>query len=227
MIEDMQLRGMSEKTQDAYVRAVRQLAEHYGKSPDQISEEELRQYLLYLKNIKRAPRSTCTVALSGIKFFYQHTLQREWPTLALARVPRVKTLPIVLSTEVRRVLACLRLPRYRVCLSTMVRLRSPQVYACGLRVREGVHLQVGDIDGTRMVVHVRQGKGGKDRCVPLPLSTLDMLRMYWRTHRHAVWLFPAKTRGGVPPSTASRPMSVSSVQRAFRVNFRPIRGHRF
>jgi site-specific recombinase XerD len=81
MVEDMQLRGLSEKTQEAYVRAVRQLAEHYGKSPAQISEEELRQYFLYLKNDKQVSPSTFTVALCGIKFLFQHTLSREWPTL--------------------------------------------------------------------------------------------------------------------------------------------------
>ncbi len=103
MIEDLQLRGLSKKTQDAYVRAVRQLAEHYDKSPDRITEEELRQYFLYLKNVKRASRSACTIALCGIKFFYQYTLKREWVTFELVRPPREKKLPVVLSTaEVRR-----------------------------------------------------------------------------------------------------------------------------
>jgi integrase/recombinase XerD len=191
------------------VRAVRQLAAYYHRSPDQISEEELRQYLLYLKNVKGASRSACTIALCGLKFFYQHTLQREWTTLELARVPRAKTLPVVLSREeVRRVLACLRLPVYRACLST--------IYACGLRLQEGVYLQVGDIDSGRMVVRVRQSKGRKDRHAPLPVSTLAMLRGYWRSHRHAVWLFPARTADGRHPSQAERPVSVSSVQRAFR-----------
>jgi integrase/recombinase XerD len=87
MVEDMQLRGLSEKTQEAYVRAVRQLAEHYGKSPDRINEEELRQYFLYLKNDKQAASSTLNVTLNGIKFFYQHTLRREWPTFDLVRSP--------------------------------------------------------------------------------------------------------------------------------------------
>jgi integrase/recombinase XerD len=209
MIEDMQLRGLSEKTQDAYARAVRQLAEHYGRSPDRIGEEELRQYLLYLKNIKQASRSACAVALSGLKFLYRHTLQREWPTLEWARVPRAKTLPVVLSREeVRQILDCLRLPVYRACLST--------IYACGLRVQEGVHLQVGDIDSPRRVVRVRQSKGRKDREVPLPESTLEILRGYWCLHRHPVWLFPARTAAGLHPSQAERPVSVSSVQRAFR-----------
>jgi site-specific recombinase XerD len=191
------------------VRAVRQLAEYYHKSPDQITEEELRQYFLYLKNQKRVSASTFSVALCGIKFFYQHTLQQEWVTLELARAPKEKRLPVVLSREeVRQILHCLRLPVYRVCLST--------IYACGLRVREGVGLQVGDIDNARLVIHVRQSKGRKDRDVPLPVSTLEMLRQHWCTHRHPVWLFPARTAAGVPPCQASGPRSVSSVQRAFR-----------
>jgi len=205
----MQLRGLAEKTQDAYLRAVRQLAEHYSKSPDQISEEELRQYFLYLKNVKRTSSSAFSIALCGIKFFYQHTLQREWATFDLARAPREKRLPTVLSREeVRRILDCLRLPVYRACLST--------IYACGLRVKEGVHLQVGDIDSARMVMHVRQSKGRKDRDVPLPESTLVVLRQYWCTHRHRVWLFPARTKVAVPLCQASRPVSVSSVQKAFQ-----------
>ena len=96
MVEDMQLRGLSEKTQEAYVRAVRQLAEHYGESPDRISEEELRQYFLYLKNDKQVSRNTFGVALNGIKFFYRHTLRQEWPTLNLVRPARENTLPVVL-----------------------------------------------------------------------------------------------------------------------------------
>ena len=199
MVEDMQLRGLSEKTQEAYVRAVRQLAEHYGKSPAQISEEELRQYFLYLKNDKQVSPSTFTVALCGIKFLFQHTLRREWPTLDLVRPHKEKKLPVVLSVgEVRSILGRIRLPRYRVCLST--------IYTCGLRLREGIHLQVRDIDSDRMVVHVRHGKRGKDRYVPLPDCTLEMLRRYWSTHRHPEWLFPASTPLGVPPSTATKPM---------------------
>jgi integrase/recombinase XerD len=209
MIEDMQLRGLSEKTQDSYLRAVRQLAEHYARSPDRISEEELRQYFLYLKNKRCVSSSAFSIALCGIKFFYERTLQREWTTFALARVPKEKRLPTVLSREeVRRILDCLRVPVYRACLST--------IYACGLRIQEGVNLQVGDIDSARMVVRVRQGKGRKDRDVPLPVSTLEMLRQYWCTHRHPMWLFPSSTKAGISPCRASGSVSVSSVQKAFR-----------
>ena len=123
MIEDMQLHSFAERTQDSYLRAVRQLAAYFNKPPDQINEEELRQYFLYLKNVKKASRSTITVALCGIKFFYERTLQRQWATLALLHPPQEKKLPVVLSVgEVRQVLDRERHWHYRVCLST--------IYAC-------------------------------------------------------------------------------------------------
>ena len=203
MIEDMQLRGLARKTQEAYVRAVRQLAEYGGKSPEHISETELRQYFLYLKNEKRVSPSGFTVALCGIKFFYEYTLHREWALLDLARPTREKKLPLVLSREeVQRILGCLRRPRYQACLST--------IYGCGLRLQEGVHLQVQDLDSDRMMVHVRHGKGAKDRYVPLPAALLPRLRQFWCTHRHPVWLFPS------PRPPHDRPMCVSGVQRAFK-----------
>ena len=205
-IEDLQLRGLSARTQESYVRVVRQLAEHYGKSPEVISEEELRQYLLYLKNEKHAARNTCTLALCSLKLFYQQTLKREWPTLDFVRPAREKKLPVVLSVaEVRRLLSCVHQPRYRMCLSA--------IYACGLRLQEGVHLQVGDIDGERHLVHVRHGKGNKDRYVALPQRLLEQLRAYWRTHRHPTWLFPGAPRAG---QLSPAPMCESGVQRALQ-----------
>jgi integrase/recombinase XerD len=201
-IEDLQLRGLSPRTQDSYVRVVRQLAEHYGKSPDVLTEEELRQYLLYLKNEKHAARNTCTLALCSLKFFYQQTLKRDWPVLNFVRPAREKKLPVVFSVEeVQQILGCVRKTRYRVCLST--------IYACGLRLMEGVQLPVADVDGARMVVHVRHGKGGQDRYVPLPRRTLELLREYWSSHRDPVWLFP-----GMTPSGGS--MCATGVQRAFK-----------
>jgi len=135
MLEDLQLREMSPRTQQMYVRAVSQLARHYNKSPALINDEELRQYFLYLKNVKRYSRSASTIALCGIKFFYRFTLKRQFPTLELARSPHEKKLPAVLSREeVRRILAEVRLERYRACLST--------IYSCGLRLIEGTRLAV-------------------------------------------------------------------------------------
>jgi integrase/recombinase XerD len=209
MIECLQLRGLSARTQEMYVRAVRQLAEHYHKSPDVITEEELRQYFLYIQNVKQYSRSASTIALCGIKFFFEQTLHRDWTTLRFVRAPREKKLPVILSfEEVRRLLGCVRLPRYRVCLST--------IYSCGLRLQEGTHLHVQNIDSARQLIHVRHGKGGKDRYVPLPQWTLEQLRQYWITHRHPVLIFPAPGRGRTGLSTATVPMPRSSVQGAFR-----------
>lgn len=209
MLEDLQRRSLSERTQEMYVRAVRQLAEHDHKSPDRITEEELRDYFLYLKNVKHYSRSASTIALCGIKFFYTHTLRREWTTLTFVRPPREQKLPVILSREeVRTLLAHLHLLRYRVCLTT--------IYSCGLRLQEGTHLQVPAIDAARMCIHVRHGKGAKDRYVPLPQRTLPMLRSYWVTHHNPVWIFPAPGRAGTGMSTATQPMPRSSVQDAFR-----------
>jgi len=203
MIEDMQLRGFAVRTQEAYLSAVRQLAKYYRKPPDQINEEELRQYFLFLKNEKRAARATCTIALCGIKFFFERTLGREWKTFEFLRPAKEKRLPVVLSrAEVRSILAHVHRRQYRVCLTT--------IYACGLRLLEGVQLQVKEIDGERQLLHIDQGKGGKDRCIPLPSACLKMLRLHWQTHRNPLWLFPS------PREDVNQPMSEAGVQRAFR-----------
>ena len=208
MIECLQLRGLAERTQEAYTRAVRQLAAHYHKSPDQISEAELRQYFLYLKNVKHYSRNTMTVAICGIRFFYEQTLQRNWAIFGIVRPAPEKKLPVILSlAEVRHILGRIRLLRYQVCLTT--------IYSCGLRLQEGTHLQVADIDSARLMIHVRHGKGAKDRYVPLPERTLQLLRQYWRTHHNPVLLFPAEGRDHIDLARSTEPMSKSSVQDAF------------
>jgi site-specific recombinase XerD len=192
------------------VAGVRHLAEHYRRSPDQLTEEELRQYFLYSANEKKVARATATIALCGIKFFFEHTLQRQWSTLRFVRPPREKRLPVVLSRdEVRRILAEVRIPVYRACLTT--------IYACGLRLLEGARLQVPDVDSGRMVLHIH-GKGKQDRYVPLPQPTLALLRTFWRTHRSPVWVFPAPTRHGLQHALAhgGGPVTRSSLQSAFR-----------
>jgi integrase/recombinase XerD len=203
METDMQLHGLSAQTQEAYVRAVRQLANHYQRSPDRIIEEELRQYFLYLKSTRCVSNSTFRIALCGIKFFYEQTLQRTWHTLQLVRPAKENKLPVVLSfEEVRQILSCVRHERYRVCLST--------IYACGLRLQEGTQLQVAEIDGARKMLHILQGKGNRDRYVPLPDTVLARLRRFWGTHRNRTWLFPSMMR-------MDQPLSGSGVQRAFHL----------
>lgn len=210
MIEDLQLCGYSERTRQAYVDAVRHLANHLGKSPERISEQELRDYFLHLKNVKKVARGTATIALCGIKFLFERTLKRRWGTFELVRPPRVKKLPVVLGRdEVRRTLECVRIAVYRVCLTT--------IYACGLRLMEGARLEVPDVDSSRMLLHIH-GKGRKDRYVPLPEAALERLREHWRTHRSPRWLFPAPTRHGLAHSLAhdAGPVTRSSLQSAFR-----------
>jgi site-specific recombinase XerD len=209
MMEDLQLRGYSARTQEAYVHAVGQLAAHFHRSPDLITEDDLRAYFLYLTNVKHFAAASFTIVLCGIKFFFVRTLGRDWKLLDLVRPRREKKLPVVLShEEVLRIIHCVRLPVYRACLTT--------IYACGLRLSEGARLQVPDVDSHRMVLHIH-GKGGQDRYVPLQNRTLEILREHWRTHRSPQWLFPAPVRRGTRyfvPEGAS-PVSRSSLQSAF------------
>ena len=174
-----------------------------------ISEEELRQYFLFIKNVKHYSRNTMTVAICGIRFFYEQTLNRHWAIFGIVRPAPDKKLPVILSREeVRQILDRIRLPRYQVCLKT--------IYACGLRLQEGTHLQVADLDSARMMIHVCHGKGAKDRYVPLPQRTLELLRQYWATHRNPVLLFPTAGRHHIDLAKSSEPLSRSSVQNAFR-----------
>jgi len=212
-LEDLQLHGYAETTQGMYMRAVRLLSYHYHKSPETITEEELRSYFLYIKNDKEWSRSTYTINLCGIKYFYQHTLQKQWPVLGLVRPHKNTKLPVILSRdEVLRILACVHLPQYRVCLQV--------IYSCGLRLQEATHLKISDIDSARMMLHIHHGKGGKDRYVPLPERTLELLREYWSSHRNPVWIFPVGTRGGKGHSTATRCLGMHSVWIAFHLAYR-------
>ena len=210
MLDDMQLKGYSPRTQEAYSNAVCQLAAYFRRSPDLLTEEDLRQYFLFLTREKKVARATATIAMCGVKFFFQTTLHREWTSLALLRPAPDHRLPAVLTREeVRDILQCVRIPVYRACLTT--------IYACGLRLLEGAHLKPSQVDGKRGLVHVH-GKGSHDRFVPLADATLAMLRELWRTHRSHDWLFPAPPRRGVPVAlrNVSRAVDRSSLQSAFK-----------
>jgi site-specific recombinase XerD len=210
MIEDLKLQGYSDRTVEAYTNAVLYLARFYSQSPDQLTQEQVRHYLVHLATVKKVARSTHTIALCGIKFFYQRTLGRQWRVLDVARPKKEKKLPVVLSRdEVRNILTRIKSPVYRACLTT--------IYSCGLRLLEGAHLQVPHIDGARSMLLV-PGKGGKDRYVPLPTATLALLREHWRTHRHPLLLFlaPGRTPSQPPPEEAARPVTSDSVQKAFK-----------
>jgi hypothetical protein len=134
MQQDLQLAGLGERTQEAYLRAVRQLAAHFRRPPDQLREEHLREYFLFLKNDKQFASPSLKIAFYGIRFFYTHTVPRKWETLQKLRVPRQKTLPDVLTRdEVRQLIETVRTPHNKAYLWT--------VYSLGLRLQEGLNLQ--------------------------------------------------------------------------------------
>jgi len=190
MIEDMRLHGLSEATQRTYLDAIANLAAHFKRSPEQLTDDELRQFFVHLTQTQRRAKSTVRVHLFAVKFLYRYTLRRPSPTLDLLRIKRHRKLPVVLAhSEVRTLLAAIRRPAARISAILM--------YSYGLRVSEAVHLRIEDIDSRRMVLAVRNGKGRQDRYVPLPQRTLVLLRDYWREHRPAYWLFP--DRSGLRP----------------------------
>jgi integrase/recombinase XerD len=165
-LEDLRLRGLAPKTQQCSVAAVHQLAPHDRRAPDQIREEEIRQYFLFLLPEKGGAESTFRLHLEGIRFFYERPLKRPWPVVELMRPRKPPKQPVVLSaSEVRSLLALVEPPKAQMCLRL--------VDACGLRLTAGTPLQVADIDAQRMLVRVRQGTGGKDRLVPLALQVLE------------------------------------------------------
>ena len=205
----LQLAGMSERTQQCYSRSVRMLSDFFNKTPDRISEQELQDYFLHRKNVDKWSAATMRICYSGIKFFFVNVLKRQWHTLELVHAKREQRLPTVLSVKtVRSILDTVNTPQNKAYLTT--------VYSCGLRLNEGLNLQVSDIDSERMRIHVHRGKGAKDRYVPLPESTLDILRNYWKLHRNPAWLFPRLGRSGKEGPTATIPMAKASVQGALR-----------
>jgi site-specific recombinase XerD len=209
MQEDMALRGLSARTQEAYVAAVQQLVDWVGKPPRQIGDEDLRRYFLELTTRRHYARATITIALCGIKLFFEQTLRQPWPTLQVVRPAPASRLPVVLTREeVACVLSHVTVDLYRACLTT--------IYACGLRLLEGARLQPGAIDAARGVVHIH-GKGSHDRMVPMPEGILAMLRALWRTHRSPDWVFPARPRHGVPRGVAQPggPVGGCTLQSAF------------
>jgi len=199
-IDDLRVRNRSPKTIEAYVAGVVRFAKHFGRSPDQLGPEDVRSFQLHLLD-RQVSWSQFNQTVCALRFLYAVTLGRseQLPLIPYGKIPR--KLPDVLSPqEVLRLLDAAPPGRDRVLLQV--------VYACGLRLGELLHLRITDIDSARMVVHVRQGKGGKDRLVPLSARLLAELRAYWQQYRPTTWLFPGATPG--------RPLNHSSVQRPFQ-----------
>lgn len=184
--EHLSLRSVSTRTREEYGRYLRKLAEHTGRDPATLGEDEARAYLLYLKEQKRYAPGSMRIAVAALRMFYHAMLERNWRVFATVRSPDRQKLPTVLTREqVAKLLGTLTQPRFRVLLTL--------IYSCGLRVGEALKLEVRDIQAAQRRIHIREGKGGKDRFVPLPDSLLKMLRTFWASHRHARLLLTRHT----------------------------------
>ena len=178
----LKLQGMSENTIDAYSRAVRRLAERYEQCPDRLSIEQLETYFSAL--VDSHSWSTVKIDRIGLQFFWKHVLKQNWQWLEIVKAPKIQSLPDILTVaEIERLIMATCQLRYRVFLLT--------TYSLGLRLSETLALEVGDIDAARKQVHIRRGKGHKDRFVPLPDLTYQALRSLWAKHKHPRFLFPA------------------------------------
>ena len=199
MIEDLQVRNYARATQENYVRYVARFAKHFGRSPDQLGPEEVRAFQVHLVNEAKVSYGSLSQHVNALRFLYRVTLDKPWVIEKIPHPRLEKRLPVIPSRdEVLRFLDGISNIKHRAILTTC--------YAAGLRVSEVVHLRVEDIDSPRMVIRVCQGKGKRDRIVPLSPKLLEILRAYWHAVRpRSDWLFPGRDPG--------RPICPRSVQR--------------
>ena len=185
MIDDLRVRNRSVHTINTYIACVAQFARHFGKSPESLGPEEIRQYQVYLVNERHVCLSYLVQVVCALRFLYCVTLGRDWAITQIPCPRRPRKLPVVLSqAEVTLFFDAIGSLKYLAMLMT--------AYAGGLRVSEVTQLRVADIDSSRMVIRVCQGKGRKDRYVMLAPTLLEVLRLYWRQQRPTTWLFPGK-----------------------------------
>lgn len=206
-MRELKLQGMSEATIEGYSRAVRRVHNTTGRRPDELTKHELKRYFHDL--VQTHSWSTIKIDRNGLQFFWKHVLHRDWDWIEIVKPPVSKTLPAVLSIEeVHAVINAIKKERYQACIFT--------IYSMGLRMTEGLHLKVGNIDSTRMMVHIQKGKGQKDRYVPLPKATLMVLRKYWLTHRNQNLMFPSIAGVRKDPANIKTTMDCGSMQKAMK-----------
>jgi len=206
-VSALKRQGKAESTIDVYARAVRRVAEYWDCCPDKLTVEQLEAHFDAL--VQSHSWSTVKVDRSGLQFFYEHVLKRPWTWVNMVKPPQVRALPDILSLgEIERLINGTRELRYQTFMLV--------AFSMGLRLGEALSLQVGDIDSSRMKVHVRRGKGSKDRLVTLPQMTLLALRRYWRTHRHEQLIFP-HGRSSEERHDANSPMDRGGVQKALKM----------
>jgi len=195
MAEDMLIRNLAPRTIDSYTYHVDRFAKHFGKLPEDLGPEQIREFQLWMIEEKKCSWSSFNQAVCGLRFLYTYTLPRPWVVQMIPFGNRPKKLPVVLGQEeVHRLIQCVTHPKHRAVLLTL--------YAAGLRLSEATHLKLPDIDSARMQLRIVQAKGRKDRYVPLSPRLLEELRAYWKLDRPTVYLFPGKT-DQVPLSSAT------------------------
>lgn len=216
----VELRDYAPATKDEYVRYVRVTARHCGQDPATLTQDQLREFFLHVRQSKRYSPVALNSLKCSLRLFFRGHLQigQDWRVFEDLRIHRGQTLPVVLNREeVAKLLRTIRTPRFQVCLTL--------IYHCGLRVSEAVQLTVPDLKGRAGHLLVRAGKGRKDRAVPVAEPMLAMLRDFWRSHRHPQWLFPAPgndwrydhTKLNERLADATTHLSISAVQNAFRL----------
>ncbi len=199
----LKLQGLQPKTIEAYSRGIRRIADYFDGHLDDLSQDQLLDYFHSL--LDRLSWSAVKLDLYGLKFFYTHVLNKPWVDIPMIKPPRCTRIPdIVTIKEAQQLFMSTRRLSYRVFYFT--------IYSMGLRLGEGLNLEVGDIDATRMRVHIRNAKGNKDRLVPLPINTLQVLRQFWALHRHPKFMFPNRTRGLEGAHLAESPLDRGGIQ---------------
>jgi site-specific recombinase XerD len=205
--QHLKLKGLQPKTIDAYTRAMARIGQYFNYQVDDLSECQLTDYFTHL--LKTHSWSTVKLDLYGLKFFYQHVLKKSWKHVDLIKPPRATRIPDIVSIEeALRLFAATNKLSYRVFFFT--------TYSMGLRLGEGLRLSIGDIDAQRQRVLIRNAKGNKDRFVPLPAMTLNVLRRFWSIHRNPILLFPNRKGGLKGSASALTPLDKGGVQAALR-----------
>jgi integrase/recombinase XerD len=206
-LKHLKLKGLQPKTIEAYARAIRRVGAYFDYRVDDLCEQQLTDYFTDL--LASHSWSSVKLDLYGLKFYYTHVLRKPWVAPHLIKPPKAQRLPdIVTVEEAQRLFLATRTLSYRVFFFT--------VYSLGLRLGEGLRLQVGDIDAERQRVHIRDAKGNKDRLVPLPAATLGLLRRFWQVHRNPVLLFPNRHGGLKSAHLATTPLDRGGVQTTLR-----------
>ena len=205
LLQHLTLKGLQPSTIDAYSRAIRRVCNHFNYHIYDLTEQQLVDFFVDLRSTHSW--SAVKQDLYGLKFFYRYVLDIKWPHIDLVKSPRMQKLPDIVTVEqASKIFMSTRVASYRVFFFT--------VYSLGLRISEGLRLQVGDIDSERMRVHIRNSKGNKDRFVPLPAVTLDTLRRFWAIHRNPQFLFPNRKGGLEKARTATTHLAQSGVSTA-------------